>query len=411
MVFPENIKLTTLDNGLRIVTEKVDYVKSVSLGIWVKAGSIYENKENNGISHLIEHLLFKGTKKRSSFQIAYDVESLGGTINAFTTKDITCYYVRTIDEHLSNIFDVITDLVRNYDLNDGKLNFEKKVVYEEIKESEDDPFEYLNDCFGLCLYPDHPYGFPIQGTIESVKRISLEDVQDFISRFYRPENIVVSAAGNLDHDEVLILSEKLIFTTKNIKDEFKIPSLTHPKEKTYIFNKDIKQAHVILGRRTFPIWDDRRYVLNLFNIMLSGGMSSRLFQNIREKYGYVYSINSFIDFFDNQGVFGLYAGVNSKKIERVIDLMYNEMEKFIKGDLKHDEIKKAKEQLKSSIIFSFESMSSRMNRLAKMLIYENKIYSIDDIISKVEIIDIDDIVELSRFLYNKNEMIEVILKR
>jgi len=409
MVYVEKFKLDTLDNGIRVVTEEVDFVKSVAVGVWIRAGSIDENKEINGVAHLIEHLLFKGTKKRSSFQIAYDIESIGGGINAFTSKDNTCYYVRIISDHIERAFEVLSDLVCNYDINGRKLKSEKNIVYEEIKESEDDPFELVNDLFQSCLFPEHPYGMPVQGTLESVKNIDLQDIFRFLEANYSSDRVIISVAGNLEHDRIVDISQK--YFGKLGKSDYKrqIEPVVFPKEKRFVFRKDIAQTHVIIGRRTFPINDERRYVLNLLNVILSGGMSSRLFQNIREKFGYVYSINSFVDFFDTQGIFGIYAGVNSSKMERVIELIYSELRKVAKGEIKESEIAKAKEQLKGSIVISMENMSTRMNRLAKMLIYEGKLYSVDEILKKVSKVTKDSVIELAKFLYNEGMFVETIL--
>lgn len=409
MVYVEKFKLDTLDNGIRVVTEEVDFVKSVAVGIWIRAGSIDESKDINGVAHLIEHLLFKGTRKRSSFQIAYDIESVGGGINAFTSKDNTCYYVRITSDHIERAFEVLSDLICNYDIDSRKLKSEKNVIYEEIKESEDDPFELVNDLFQSCLFPEHPYGMPVQGTLESVRNIKLKDVFGFLEKNYSSDRVIISVAGNLDHGKVVDISQRYFGEMGKSDCKRWIEPVTSSEKKRFVFKKDIAQTHVIIGRRTFPINDGRRYALNLLNVILSGGMSSRLFQNIREKFGYVYSINSFVDFFDTQGVFGFYAGVNSSKIEKVIELIYSELKKIAEGEIKEDEIAKAKEQLKGSVVISMESMSARMNRLAKMLIYEGKLYSIDEILSRVNGVTRDSVIDLAKFLYDEGMFIETIL--
>ncbi|RKY54655.1 MAG: hypothetical protein DRP89_04745 [Candidatus Neomarinimicrobiota bacterium] len=406
----EKIQKTTLPNGIRVVSEYVDFVHSAALGVWIIAGSQNETKETNGIAHLLEHMAFKGTTNRTAFQIAHTIESLGGILNAFTSKDLTCYYVRLMAEYLDTGVDVLSDLILNPYFKSKELEREKGVIIEEIKDIEDSPADVIHDYFAQEIYPDHPLGRPIQGTIENVKLIGVNQLKDFIKTYYTSDRLVVVASGKVKHEYLVELTNKYLGDINAGNGEIAIPDLVPIKEYRKVYSRPISQSHIMLGRRIFPQSDYRRYHLALLNVVLSGGMSSRLFHNIREKYGFVYAIYSFADFYSNEGLFRFYAGVDSQRMEKVKSMIYKELEKLATDPISEQELKKVKQQFKGGLVLSLENMLARMSRLAKIEIFEEKLLTTDELLRIIESISSKDLQNLASYLYDKDVFIETIIK-
>ncbi len=406
----ENFSKTILSNGIKIISEHIDTVHSISLGFWILSGSKDESTKTNGITHLFEHLAFKSTKNRTAFQIGNDIESLGGSINAFTTKNTTCFYVRLMQEHIEQGIDVLSDLIMNPDFNDDDLEKEKSVVIEEIKDIEDTPGDIIFDFFSQQLFPNHPLGRSIQGTEESIKNLSKKDILDFIKDNYNSDNLIISAAGNIEHDNLVRLVKKYLDKFRIGKKIKKTPRITPVIDKIKTYERSIQQVHYITGRRIFPQSDPRRLQLAVLNLILSAGMSSRLFHNIREKYGFIYSIYSFHDFNIDQGVFGIYTATDVTKIDIVSDLIFNEFNNLIEEKITSQEFKKVKQQFKGGLVIGLESMSSRMNRLAKMEIFEKRLLPIDELLMIIEKITREDIQELAKYLFQRDKFITTIIK-
>lgn len=396
-------KKKVLDNGVRLVYENIPYVRSVSVGIWVGTGSRSENLNNNGISHFIEHMLFKGTKNRSARDIAETIDTIGGQINAFTAKECTCYYTKTLDTHLNIALDILSDMYFNSKFDTSDINTEKKVVIEEINMYEDTPEELVHDIFSEMVWHGHPLGYPILGTQKCINKFSEKMIESYMNEYYTPYNTVISVAGNFDEGE-LIDSVTKYFGDWKYDGHFKYNY--SPVE--YIIDKDIRrketeQIHLCMGFDSIQHGDDRIYPLLALNNIFGGGMSSRLFQNIREKKGLVYSIYSYPSTYMGAGLFMIYAGMNPEYLNKVVELTKKEINKLVKSGITQDELTKSKEQLKGSYILGLESVGSRMNSIGKSELMLEKIETPEEIIAKMDAIKIDDVHEIiaSIFKYDK----------
>lgn len=400
---------TTLDNGLRVVTEKIPYVHSVSIGLWILAGTVDESRDNNGVAHFLEHMVFKGTESRSSFEIADSLEALGGHLNAFTSKEITCYYAHVLDENIDLAVDILTDLIMHPRLADEDISKEKQVVVEEINELKDSPEELVQEYFIQSLYEPHPISFSTLGTKESVNSLTRRKILDFLKSNYTADRIVVAAAGNLEHEKIVELSRKYLQELP-VSSNRNSNSLPKEKQITKRVSNNFLQAHICMGRRSFSYSDKRRYPMLLLNTILGFGMSSKLFQNIREKHGLAYSIYSFADFLKNTGVFGIYLGTDKEKIDKAIELIETELDTFKCNLVDKEELEKKKNQLKGNLLLGLESTSNRMNRLAKTEINYNRFFSINTIITSIDSVTIDQIYELSCWLFKEKKLSKIILE-
>lgn len=380
-----------LNNGLRIVVENIDYVNSVSVGLWVKNGSRNENDRNNGISHFIEHMFFKGTINRTALEIAECIEDVGGQINAFTGKEATCFYVKVLDSHLDLAIDVISDMLFNSKFLPEDIEKEKGVIIEEINMSEDSPEDVLSDLHSRAMWGKDSISFPILGSIDTVKSFTQEDLIEYISSYYIPENSVISVAGNVDLNNVEKLIEKY-FGTWNTLNE-KVTDYSKPEflNNHFFKKKNIEQLHLSLGIPGVENGSSDLYTLLILNNMYGGMASSILFQKIREERGLCYSIYSYITSFNNVGAVVVYAGLNAKYAYDVIARIKEEMLKFSSSIITEDRLKKSKEQLKGNYILGLESVSSRMFNNGKSLLLLNRLNIPEDIIEKINNIDKESI--------------------
>ncbi|RKY61092.1 MAG: insulinase family protein [Candidatus Neomarinimicrobiota bacterium] len=405
----ENFQKTQLSNGIRVISENIDSVYSVALGIWAIAGSQDETKETNGIAHLLEHMAFKGTTHRNAFQIAHEIESLGGALNAFTGKNVTCYYARLMGEHLATGVDVLADLIKNPDFKEAELEREKGVIIEEIREIEDTPSDIIFDYFTEQLFPNHPIGRSIQGSIENIRSLTIDHLIDFIRCHYTADRLVVVASGRVNHQELVGLVEQKMGDIPCGNGIPKLDEVSDIVQRSQKITRKISQSHLLIGRRVFPQSDDRKYPLALLNIILSGGMSSRLFHNIREQYGFVYAIYSFYDLYLNNGLFGIYAGIDTGQQAVIRDMIYAELNKLSRDGITSEELDKVKQQFEGGLVISLENMQSRMNRLAKMEIFENRLMTIREFLDIIDKIDIDDIHHLASYLAEADHYIETMI--
>jgi len=373
---------TLLENGIRVVSERMPSVRSVSIGVWVMVGSRDESPENNGISHFIEHMVFKGTTKRKTHEIAESLESLGGQLNAFTSRELTCYYAHILDEHLPIAVDVLADLVLNPLFDPKEIEKEKAIVSEEISNLEETPEEVIHELFMKGLFPNHPLGFSTLGTRESVERLQREDLFQYMRTHYTGTRMVVAAAGNLDHARLVELVEKY-FAEVQPWGTRKVQAPNAMLSDQRITENGSLQAHLCLGTTTYPYASEKKYGLLLLNMLLGGGMSSRLFQNIREKHGLAYSVYSFTEFLLDTGLLGIYVGTDPDKVTKCIELIQSELARLQKEPVGSDELDRAKSQLKGSLVLALENTSSRMNRLAKTEIYLEEYYSLDRILTDI----------------------------
>lgn len=394
---------TTLPNGLRVITEEMNQVRSASVGVWVGAGSCFERPEEMGVSHLIEHMLFKGTERRTALQIAREIDGRGGLLNAFTSKEHTCYYARVLDEHLPIAIDVLADMLQHALFDPADLDREKGVIIEEIKMYEDVPDDLVHDLFSGAMWGQHALGRPIVGTAERVQGLTREAILDYKARHYTPSNMVVAAAGHLSHDQVVAWVEESFCQGEapGVSQRPAHPPAPDPLDGPRVVarNKEIEQTHLVWGTAGLPHEHPEMYALNLLNTIIGGGSSSRLFQEVREKRGLAYSVYSFHSAFENAGSFGVYAGVSPQAVEPVLDLVTQLLSEAGRDGVTAEELAEAKEQLKGQLMLGLESTSSRMSRLGRGELSLGRVHSADDVIGKIDAVRLDDVNGLAQRLF------------
>lgn len=403
-----SLDITRLSNGITIVSEKINYVKSFSLGFWFNVGSRDEIPENNGISHFLEHMFFKGTRKRSAKKIAEDIESLGGYLNAFTSKEHTCFYGRGLSEHIEQTFEVLSDMIQNSTFNPKEIQKESKVVIDELYDIEDSPEELIFDKFESNVFNGNSLGMPIIGTEKNLRSFKQKDLFEYVNDNYTLDRFYIVASGNVEH-------KKLIkFTEKYIKKEFK---QTNNKKRNLILQpshdlhveKDTQQVHFIIGRPTYGFKDKKRISVAVLSQILGEGSSSRLFQKLREENGIAYQINTFLNSFYDVSTFGVYLSTNDKSIFKAQNLIFNEIKKMKQKKVDTKELDRAKEYLIGNILMSLESTTNRMHRIAQSVIYFGKIKSVEETIRKIKSVTREEILELSNELFDNNSLTRVIL--
>ena len=400
------ITKTVMPNGLTIVSEHIPSVKSVTAGIWIKSGARHETKQQAGVTHFLEHMLFKGTKNRTAFEIAQSMESVGGYLNAFTSTEYTCYYARCLDTELCTALDVLSDMVMHPIFLKEEIEKEKKVVIEEMKMYRDSPDDFLFEEFTSHLFKDHPLGRPILGYEETVSAFTDNDLFQYMRDRYAPENLIIAVAGNVDHDTVLRYCQSLLTTEDRKLVEPLDQELSPLDTKPLSLTKSIEQTHYIWGRRGLHFDDDQKYVLLLTNTLLGGGMSSRLHQNIREKYGYCYSVQTFNQSFLETGIWGVYVGTDKEYVEHVHELVVEQLNLLASHELAYKELSEAKAQLKGKLLLSQENTSNRMMRLAKSEIYYKRHVDLDELVEHIDSVSVEDIISFAQVFMNESEFVE-----
>jgi predicted Zn-dependent peptidase len=382
------VRRTVLPNGLRILTEEIPAVRSVSFGIWVGVGSRDETPGLSGVSHFLEHLLFKGTGRRSALDISAEIEAVGGETNAFTTKEYTCYYARVLDADLPLAVDVMCDLVASSVLDEPDVETERGVILEEIAMHDDEPGDEVHDLLGTAIYGTHPLGRLISGTAETVSRMTRRQIHSFYRRRYTPPNVVVTAAGNLDHAAVV----RLVRATELGTGEPARPATRRQAggrvptrdAEVVVRDKDTEQAHLVLGCPAIGRLDERRFALGVLNNGLGGGMSSRLFQEIRERRGLAYSVYSYTSQYADSGLFAVYAGCAPGKVDEVLELCRTELARVTADGLSDAEVGRGKGMMKGSLVLGLEDTGSRMSRLGKGDLLYDELLSVDDLLARVD---------------------------
>jgi predicted Zn-dependent peptidase len=401
---------SVLPNGIRVVTEQVVHVRSIAVGVWVDVGSRDEDSSNNGISHFLEHMVFKGTRRYSANQIARSLEAVGGYLNAFTTKEHTCFYARILDDQLPRAMDILSDLVQHPTLGSKDMEKEKTVILEELKNIEDDPDDLIHEYFDRNLYHQHPLGFPIIGRAENIRRFNKASLLWYIRRFYTADRIVVSAVGNFRHEDLVELVQKYFrIPGKGRVATGRVASPRNMKPSKELFHKPINQAHVCYGTLGYGVRSAFRYPLLVLNTILGEGMSSRLFQNIREKYGFAYSVYSFLSLMSDTGNFGVYIGTDPSKVDRSVDLIRREIDKLRSGKIGAEEIRRAKAQLKGTTMLGMESMSNRMMRLGSGELYFQEYITLDQVQRKIDAVTPEDLRVVARKLMNHENFSTVVI--
>jgi predicted Zn-dependent peptidase len=401
---------SVLGNGVRVVSEYIPTVRSISVGLWVEVGSRDEQIARSGISHFLEHMVFKGTRRRNMRQIAQSIESIGGYLNAFTTKEHTCFYARVLDEHLDRAVDVITDLVTEPTFHPKEIVKEKSVVLEELKQIEDDPDDVIHDYLDKVLYHPHPLGEPIIGKSESIRQFERRDLFEHLERHYTPEKIVVSATGNVDHDELVLAAEKYIGSLRRTSHANGTSRLPRRRPKYIEYSRPIQQAYLCMGTKAYSIHHASRYPLIVLNALLGDGMSSRLNQTIREKYGLAYTTYSFVNFLRDTGMFGVYVGTDAEKVGKAQQLVHTEFKKLQDKPVSRAEFRRTIAQIKGNMMLGLENMSSRMMRLGAGELYFKKHTSLDTILQKIDDVSVEDVRRVAQDLLNVEAFSSVIFK-
>lgn len=404
----DNYKKTVLSNGIKIISEKIPYVKSFSLGFWFNVGSRDEIRKNNGITHFIEHMLFKGTKNRSAKKIAEDIESYGGYLNAFTSKEHTCYYGRGLEQHLDRTFSVLSDMIQNPLFKENEIKKEANIIIDELNDINDNPEELIFDKFEEVLFEKSSLGLPIIGTENNIKKFRKEDLFDFIHNKYGFNNMTIAASGAIDHEKLIKLTERYFVKDLGIK-KLKKRNIEISFCSNQVLDKPVQQMHIILGGATYGYKDDKRTVVNVLSHILGEGSSSRLFQTVREKNGIAYQLNSFINSFFDISTFGVYLSTNVKQAEKAESLIFNEFKKLREKAVPERELKKAKEYIKGSLILSLESMTSRMFRMASSESYFDRLVTVEEMVSLIDKVTPNDILELSNELLMEDKLSRIII--
>jgi len=396
----------TLDNGLTVVSECLPYLHSATVGVWIRTGSANEEEEHAGISHFLEHLFFKGTKSRTSRELMDAIESRGGHMNAFTTREYTCLYVKTLDDHVPTAIEVLGDIVKNSLFSD--LEKERNVILEEIASGIDVPDEHVHDMLTGALWPNHAVGRPIAGSLESVSRTDLEDVQAYKETWYRPENIVIAIVGNVDESTIFerIESEFGSIPRGTMPEQFGTPV---PRACIEAIDRDIAQDHMAFAFPSCSLVDPKRYVFDMLSSTLGGGMTSRLFETIREDAGLAYSIYSFNSSLANAGMFGIYAAIAPENLQKTISLCFDELKKLCDTPISDEELQSNREQLKGGLLIALEATFNRMSRIVRSLMYFDRVMTVREILDGVDAVTAEDLQTAAQDIFTKDKCAMAIL--
>ncbi len=399
---------TILDNGIRVITEEIPYLRSVSIGVWVVTGSRDEQPHENGICHFIEHLLFKGTEKRTAFDIAKEIDSVGGTLNAFTGREYTCFYAKVIDKNLVLAIDLLSDIFLHSVMEEKDIEKERMVILQEIKMVEDTPDDYIHDLFNRACWRDHPLGFPIYGTSELVQSFDRDKLYHFFKENYPPDRIIICAAGNLNHQDVVCrIAQTFGQIPKSAKARAR--SKPDPNPATHSWKRDLEQVHFCLGTRGLPYSHSLRFTSYVLNTILGGGMSSRLFQEIRENRGLAYSVYSYLPTYIDTGLTVVYAATNESSFREAVGLVVKEFDRLKEEPLKHGELETAKEQLKGNLLLSLESSDNMMTRLAKNEIYFRTYLPVGLILKGIDEVEEEAVQRLARDIFDERFFCLIVL--
>ncbi len=401
-----NIRRTVLPNGLLVLTESMPHLRSVYMGAWINSGSRDEPEAENGLSHFVEHMVFKGTTTRSAQDIAREVDSIGGNLDAFTGKESVCFNIKVLDENMAPALDVLSDLVLHPQFSNADLEREQGVILEEIKMDEDNPDSLVHETFTQKFWKNHPLGRPILGTVKTVSSFTQQTVFDHHGRRFTPENMVFSAAGHLHHDEFLAIVEEKFGALKpgGVRA---VDTETQPVTTPHITLKkkrSLEQVQMCLGMPAPPVNDPDRFAIYMLNSMLGGGMSSRLFESIRENEGLAYSIYSELSPFRDAGCLSVYAGMSLDKTERVLDLTLVELRRLKQEKVSNAELKRARDQMKSNIVLGLESSGSRMSNLARQQMYFGRFFTVDDVVAEIDRVTPAEIQRLANQIFQPQKI-------
>jgi predicted Zn-dependent peptidase len=403
----ENIEVTRLENGLTILTDRMPDVRSVTLGFFFRRGARHEPAELNGISHFIEHVVFKGTAKRSALEIAIETDRLGGNLDAFTMHEETGFAIKIVDTQLEKAFDLLADLLTDPIFDEKELKREQKVIIEEIKMTEDSPEDYLGELFNEKLFPDHPLGLSIAGTPKTVKKFNRETTRKFHAEVFQPHNLIIAAAGNVEHVQILDLAAK--FFNRKSSNEFQIPNskFQNPNIAAPIIvekNKNLEQAHLIVAAPFVDAKSEKRYAADILTNILGGGTSSRLWQKVREEKGLAYSVGASAAMYQDCGVFSIYAGTSPKQVEQVLDISLKELRSVVRDSISQEELELMKEQSVASILLGLEDSGVRAGTLARLEMVHGRQISIEETLAKIAAVTIEEVREIAREFFQTEKI-------
>jgi len=396
---------TENSNGIRILTERMTNLRSVTTGFWVGVGSRDEPRELSGISHFIEHLLFKGTETRSARRIAEEFDAMGGELNAFSAKEYTCYYAKVLDENVEKALEIMADMILHSRLDPADVEAERKVILEEIAMHEDSPDDIIHDLFVSALWESHPLGQGVLGNQNVIRTLSSEDIRSYYRRYYRPRNIVVAVAGNVEHERVVGLVRDLMDVDGEEGRNERHCVVPEIRPHTVIYDRPTEQAHIVLGTQGLPRLHPERFALAVLDNVLGGGMSSRLFQKIREERSLAYSIFSYHSMYVETGLVAVYAGTSPENVPAVLDLIKEELELLIEKGIMPQELERAKGHIKGSLVLNLEDSGSRMTRLGKAEVCGGEILSLDELLQRVDAVTLEDVHRLARKVFGPRELV------
>ena len=393
-----------LDNGIKVIAQPMTGLRSISIGVWIKAGSMLENRENNGVSHFIEHMLFKGTNKRTAKDIAMTIDGLGGELNAFTSKECTCFYARVLDDHTEIAVDILSDMLKDSLFLEEDIRKEKMIILDEIFMYEDSPEDLVYDILSDLIFKEHPLGRPILGTETSLKNLKRQDVINYMKDNYTADNTVVAVAGHYDKEAL----QKLLnatFGSLDIKRNA-VKDIKKPDFHTGWVHRwrDIEQVHLNVGYKGIPFEHDDAYALLILNNIVGGSTSSRLFQTIREDHGLSYSVYSHPSFYESMGLVSVYASMNPENLNQIVDLTIDSLKGFCQGDVSDEEIRQSKEQLKGSYILGLEGTENIMNMMGKSVLFTNRVKSTEEVLRRIDETTPQRVRELAQEIFTSKDL-------
>lgn len=393
-----------LNNGIQVIAQPIRGLRSISIGVWIKAGSTLESKDDNGIAHFIEHMLFKGTQNMSAKDIAMTIDGLGGELNAFTSKECTCFYARVLDDHTEIAVEILSDMLQNSLFLDEDILKEKMIILDEIFMYEDSPEDLVYDILSETIFGDHPLGRPILGTEDSLKGLVRSDMLEYMKNYYTADNLVIAVAGHYERPELEVLLNRT-FGAAPLKPDcaVHIESPTFHRGCVHKW-RDIEQVHLNLGFKGVPFEHEDAYALLILNNIIGGSTSSRLFQTIREDHGLSYSVYSHPSFYEAMGLVSVYASMNPENLDKISELLYENLEAFARGDISDEEIQQSKEQLKGSYILGLEGTEAIMNMMGKSMLFTNRVKSTDEVLGKIDVTPHERIRDLAKEIFTSGDM-------
>lgn len=406
-----DIETTVFPNGVRVITERMPQVRSAAVGVWVRSGSRLETAPENGITHFIEHMLFKGTRRRSAEEIARAVDSIGGNLDAFTSKELVSFNTKVLDAHLPRAFDILADLVLNPAFRPEDIEKEKGVILEELKMEIDSPEYLVHEIFCSNFWKDHPLGKPILGTRETIRSFSEAMIGGYYRRVYVASNMIITAAGNLEHRELVELARRYF---EPLDSSGPLPPPVQPATHARLVmreKKSLEQVHLCLGVPSYPLPHEKRFICYVLNTILGGGMSSRLFQNIRERLGLAYSVFSELNLYRDSGALMVYAGTSAESAPRVVDAIISEFRALKQDPVPADELRRAKDHLTGSLMLGLESTTSRMANLARQELFFGRFFSLDELTESIEAVTAEQVGEVARDCFDSRHIAVTLLGR